>query len=324
MSTNSPKGVDDQEIDLSALSRGIGRGVDRLNAFIFDCIQFVVKNIIVFVILLVVGVALGIYLDRTQKTYEHEVIVSPNFGAADYLYSKIDLIDSKLKENDTVFLSSIGLGKRSKLMSIKIEPIIDVYRFVNGEKNNFEMLKLMSEDGDIKKVLEDKATSKNYQYHLISYSTRSITTKERTLQPIMDFLNNSDFFTKIQREYVGNVKMKMAANDTTIVQINRLLSELARTKSGGASNSVYINENTQLNDVIKTKDELVRDQGHHRIELVSLDKIIKDRSSVLNIENNRSVNGKMKIVLPILFFGIFVMYKLFRNFYRKQSLKRAS
>jgi hypothetical protein len=38
---------------------------------------------------------------------------------------------------------------------------------------------------------------------------------------------------------------------------------------------VYYNENTQLNDVIQTKDKLIKEQGNLRLELVNADKIVK-------------------------------------------------
>jgi hypothetical protein len=55
--------------------------------------------------------------------------------------------------------------------------------------------------------------------------------------------------------------------------------------------------------------------------LISLDKIVKDNSSTLNIENKSSVNGKLKLVLPILFILCFILLQIFITFYRKQALK---
>jgi len=84
---------------------------------------------------------------------------------------------------------------------------------------------------------------------------------------------------------------------------------------------VYYNENSQLDDVIKTKDNLVNEQGSHRLELVSLDKIVKDNSVTLNIKNNKKLNGKKKIILPLLFVFVFVLVNSFRSYYRNQLAK---
>jgi hypothetical protein len=84
---------------------------------------------------------------------------------------------------------------------------------------------------------------------------------------------------------------------------------------------VYYNENTQLNDVIKTKENLLVELGNQRMELTSLDKFIKKTSSVVNIKNENVTNGNLKLVLPIfLIFGFIFIY-LFSKFYKKQALK---
>lgn len=321
MSTHSKNNPENQEIDLAVLSQKMGSALQNLNTFIFNCIQFALRNIVLLLILIIVGVGLGFYLDQTQKTYDNEVIVSPNFGSVDYLYAKVELIKSKLKEKDTTFLKAIGIAESSKLSKIEIKPIIDVYSFVGEREANFELLKLMAEDDDMRKVLEDPATSKNYRYHLISFTTKKLTSKAKTVQPLLDFLNNSTFFTKIQKEQLNNIQLKMKANEQTITQIDNFLNSLSEKGAGGAS--VFINENTQLNDVIKTKDELVREQGNHRINLVGYDKIIKESTVAINIENSTSVNGKLKFVFPLIFVGIFLGIYFFRSFYRKQKSKIA-
>ena len=325
MSKNSPSSFEEKEIDMSAISRNIGGAFQSLSSFIFGCIQFFLRNIIIVGILFILGVALGIYLDKTQKTYDHQIIVTPNFGSVDYLYSKIDLINSKINEGDTSFLRAIGLKNPDMLIKIEIKPITDVYRFINHSELNFEMLKLLADEGDVKKIVEEKATSKNYTYHIIYFSTKDFTTTTTTTQPLLNYLNNSEFLAKVQKEYLNNVMLKLKANEQTLTQIDGILNEFAKTASGSnGSNLVYINENTQLNDVLETKNKLIEEQGNHRINLISMDKIIKENSAMLNAENNESVNGKLKFVLPLLFIGFFILIYLIRSFYRSQALKHKS
>ncbi|HEX8563962.1 MAG TPA: hypothetical protein VF676_13375 [Flavobacterium sp.] len=326
MDTNKRTSADDQEINLSDISRKVGNVFQNLNTAIFRGIRFVVKNAVILLILLALGVGIGLYLDKTQQTYDHQIVVTPNFNSVDYLYSKVELIEAKIKERDFAFLRKIGIQDPEKLSKIEVEPVVDIYGFINRSEYNFQIFKLMAEDGDIKKIIEDRPTSKNYPYHMISYSTKSRTNVDKTVKPLLAFLNNSEFYRKVQKEYVNNVHMKMRANEQTIMQINGILNELAMTEGSGgkSSNLVYINENTQLNDVLKTKDRLVDEQGNRRIELVSVDRIIKDNSVTTNIENTKAVNGKLKLVLPLLFIGLFVLFGIFRSFYRSESAKAAN
>jgi hypothetical protein len=58
--------------------------------------------------------------------------------------------------------NSVGLKHPEILKGIKIKPIIDVYKFIENQTENFELIKL-AEAGDINKILEDNLTSKIIQ-----------------------------------------------------------------------------------------------------------------------------------------------------------------
>lgn len=316
MSSNSS---DNQEIDLSQVSKNIGKTYDNFLNWIFRGIQFVKRNFILLAILFVIGAALGFYFDKKTNTYDHQIIVNPNFGSTDYVYSKIDLLQSKIKENDTVFLKQIGIQDAKKISKIKIEPIVDVYKFIGNKTENFDLIKLLAEDGNIDKIVENRITSKNYPYHTISFTTSKLSTKEKTINPILNYLNDSDFFVAIQKEYVNNVLQKMKANDSTISQIDALMNQFKNRIGGSQSDKlVYFNENTQLNDVIKTKDNLVREQGLLRIDLVSIDKVVKENSFILNSKNSEGINGKMKFIFPLLLILLVMIFTRFKRFYQKQ------
>ncbi|MEP6928626.1 MAG: hypothetical protein ABI850_01390 [Flavobacterium sp.] len=269
------------------------------------------------------GFGIGIFLDKTQKSYEHQIIVTPNFESVDYLYSKIDLIDSKIKENDTIFLkNTVGIQQPKDLKSIEIKPIADIYKLIENKPENFELIKLMADNGDIKKIIEDNLTSKNYRYHKISVVTDDLIGDKEMIESLINFLNKSEYYKKIQDAQLINVKAKMTQNDTIISQINSVLREFSANVNGSQKNDklVYYNENTQLNDIIKTKGDLINEQGSHRIELIGYDKIIKDVSTTLNIEDTGFFYGKKKLLLPLLFVFIYILSDFFKAFYRKQKL----
>lgn len=320
MSTTPTNQYDDKEINFSDLSKSVGSMFSRMNRFIFTSIQFFIRNIVILVILLVVGVGVGIYLDKA-RVYEHQIIVSPNFGSVDYLYSSIELINGKLKQGDTVFLKSIGIAKPSKLLKIEIAPIVDVYKFVNrtGKEIDFQMLKLMAENGDMKKIVEDPTTARNYTTHLITFSTRDKTTNSATVEPLLQYLNSSEFYKKLQQQTLINVDLKMQANARTIAQIDGLLDEMAKNDAASnKSNAIYVSENRQLNDVIVTKDNLLQEQAYLRLELVGYDKIVKANTIILN---KSSKSAGMKILLPLALILIFLAITLFISFYKSQKRK---
>lgn len=324
MSTKLPQDTNDQEIDIFQLSRSIGRFFDRVNASIFRSIQFFVRNWIVVLTLVIIGFGLGWYLDSSKKTFQNQVIVTPNFESVDYLYAKIDLIEAKILSGDTVFLKNVvGISHPQTIKKIEIKPVADVYKFIADKEQNFELIKLMAEVGEVKKVLEDNITSKNYTFHTISFVSNKAVNEKEVVEPLLKYLNNSAYFNAVQKIGFKNMELQIAQNDTIIAQIDKVLSGFTNSVNNVAKNDklVYYNENLQLNDILKTKQNLIFDQGKNRIKLESLDKTIKEINATININDNRLLNGSFKFLLPIFFLFLLVLIHLFRKFYNKQLLK---
>lgn len=321
MSANVPQNQEDQEIDLSQIFQKIGNFIDGIFLSLFEGFLFLKRNVIVLVILLFLGTGLGIFLDSTRVSYDHEIIVMPNFGSNDYLYAKVSLLNSKINENDTVFLKDLGFKDAQKINSIKIEPIIDVYKFVGNDEQRLELIKLMAEDGGLTKSVENKLTSKNYPFHALSITSSRRVTKEGFVDPLMQYLNDSEYYSNLKKENLKNLEINSKANDSIIKQIDGLLNDYNKNTKGSTSSLVYYNENAQLNDIIKTKENLIKEQGKNRLEIINFDKVIKEVSSVTNIKNVKSINGKLKFVAPFLLIFIFLISSMLLKFYQKLKVK---
>ena len=316
MSTNSQE----QEIDLGQLSKKIGGFFQKLIDSFFDLILFIKRNILIIAILFILGIVLGYFMDKKAKQYDHEIVVLPNFKSVDYLYSKINLINAKKKENDTLFLKSIGIKEPKKFNLIEVEPIINVYEFIQESESNFELIKLMAEDGDLEKIIENETTAKNYQYHLIKIKTSKSIKKDDLITPILKYLEASDYFSNIKKEMQLSLDVEIKSNEETLSQINNILNELP--KQSGKSTSVYISENNQLNEIIQSKKDLINKQTYNKIRMINYQNVIKEVTSTLNIKNTKGTNGKMKLILPVLFVFFFMVIVFARKFYKKQMLKR--
>lgn len=323
MSSNSPTNPDSQEIDLSKISEKIEKSIKSFLTLIFKGFFFIKRNIIFLTLLFIIGAVLGYFIDKKTKVYNHEIVVTPNFGSTEYLYSKIDLIQAKLREGDTSFLKKIGINPTMKFSAIEIKPIVDVYKFIDSKPENFELIKLMAEDGNINKIIDDPVTSKNYPYHKITYTTHTVTNETKTLNPLMNFLNDGDYFKEVQKIYLKTIANRLKTNDSIIYQIDKILNDYSSNRLYGSKNDklVYYNENTQLNEIIKTKSDLLKDQANIQMEFLNLDSVIKMNSSVLNIKNTESINGKMKFVFPFVFIFIFIFICIIKALYIYQKEK---
>lgn len=319
MNSNQPTNTSsEQEIDLSKIGTSISNWFQNTSLRIFKLLLFFKNNALIIGILFIIGAALGWFADQKIKSYSHQLILSSNFGSTDYVYSKFELLNAKIKDKDTAYLKELGFAKSKHIGQFKIKPIVDVYQFIDGKESNFEFLKLMAEDGDLKKIITDNITSKNYTYHMVTFGTSKAFRSEEIVAPLMNFLNDSDHFKKMQKEYLNNLDIKLKANDSIITQIDRLLAEFSKNSTSSKSSSlVFYNENTQINDLLTTKNQLINESGTLRVQLVNMDKIAKESSVFINIPNNSGLTGKIKYILPIL---LILTFGLFKGF-KKWSLK---
>lgn len=322
---NQPN-IPNQEVDLFYVKRKVKGYFSRVNDSFFDAILFIKRNIIILVVLLAGGIWWGSYEDDTVRIYNQKVIAIPNFNSVDYLYGEIERINLKISEGDTDFLNKIGLKNYGNVAGIKIEPVIDIYEFIDDSKSDkqtdkkFELFKLLSESGEMEKMLKDKPTSKNYKNHLITIITVGEATTQDAVAPLFDYLNSDPYFKEVQQQYKMSLEQTITANDSTIKQIDALMNSFSIAKSSPTLN--YYVDNTPLNDVLLVKEQLLRQQTQNRVKKINYEKIIKDASTQLNVRDKKGLHGKMKFIYPFLLILLFLGIYKFIKFYKKQSAKR--
>lgn len=320
MSTNVPQNQDNHEIDLFMIFNKVGNFFQWINAMLFKMIRFFIKNAIILIVLIFLGFGIGLYLDSNFKAYRQQLIVEPKFESTDYLYHKIALLESKISEHDVAFLKGIGIQDVSEIKAITVEPIVDIYKFINSNGQNMELLKLMAQNGDLKTIVEETTTSKNYAYHTISIETKT-KVNEASIQPILKYLNTSNYYDAYKKVFRSNLAQKIQVKKEIITQIDGIIAQFTLGDGLNAKGDklVYNNENLQLNNMVRTKDSLTNMLGYLNIDLLDSNKIINDKSLILNKVKTKALNGKLKLVIPFLFVFLFIFGCLFRSFYKKQA-----
>jgi len=313
MSTNSQE----QEIDLSQIGKSITKVFQKGINKCFDLLFFIQKKLVIVFVLFVIGGGLGFYFDK-EPNYTNNIVVAPNFGSNEYLYDKINLISLKLKEKDQTFFTKIGIKNIKDFISIDIQPINGIYNFINSEsqKNNFELVKLMAEDGDLEKIIENNTTSKNYYLHAINIKTAIAYNQKDLIDPIVNYLQQSEYFIKLQKIQQNNLEEKITANTSIINQIDQIVLSLSQNKTGS---SVSISENTGLSDLIQKKDNLIIENQKLATNRLEFEKIIKDQDIVTNQINTGGANNKMKFILPLLFVLFYLVSYWFSKTYKQQK-----
>ncbi|MES2487340.1 MAG: hypothetical protein V4581_15510 [Bacteroidota bacterium] len=316
-----------KEVDLTQISRQMKRYYARANDSLFDGILFIQRNIILLAVIIITGAGLGVYLDSGTKTYSHKVFVIPNFESVNYLYEEVEHLNSKIAEGDSIYFKSLGIKSPKKFNSVDIEPVIDIYNFLDDndpEKTNrkFEVFRLIAEQGDVKKVLEEDATGRNYKVHMLTINTHGTALEKDIIEPLLKHFNANPYFVEMQQEYISNNEIKLRANDQMIKQIDSVVSNFSKGARNKSSGLIYYNDNTQINELFNIKNRLLREQADNRIKKQDYIEIIKPASIVPNIVKEGITSGKKKFIIPFLFVLIFISILKFRRFYKKKSLKR--
>jgi len=315
------------EISLSQVADKVKDIFSSINDAFFNIIQFVIRNIIIIVALIVAGVGLGAYLDSDNEVYTHKIIVMPNFKSVNYLYEEVNRINAKVKEKDFEYLEKIGIPDADRIAKIEIESIVDIYEFIddNGgvaqNDSKFQLFKLISENGDMNKMLEDNTTSKYYKNHVITITTKGRATQKNLIDPFLAHLENNTYFKAMQKTFYSNLEMTMATNDSISNQIDDVIRAYSSSSGVASNNLVALNEKTSINDLLKTKQSLAETKSYYNTKRIENSKVIKDNGILLNTKVTK-LSSSSKVILPLLFLFLFIVIYNFRKYYKNEINKR--
>lgn len=306
MSTNSQ----DQEIDLGQIGKGINSMLQGAIDSFIKFFLFLKKKLFLIIILGILGIVAAFLLG--SKRYTHEVSVIPNFKSNEYLYTKIAQINTKLREKDRAFFSQIGIKNSDHIQKIEIEAYPALFPFVNDKEheNNFELIKLMTEESGMDKIMNEESIGRNYYHHKITITTEGMLSKEAFITPLLKYLNTSTYFETQQKINLKNVQDKIVLNDSLIAQIDKIIGLLS---SNSSNVTVSISEKNSLPELVQKKDELIYANQNLLIKQSFYDQIVKEESSVINIRKFDPLLLNPKVFLPLLLiFGYLLGYALFQ------------
>ena len=306
-----------EEVDLGYLFRSVGDFFKRLVRLLFLVLAFFRKYIIVTILLIIIGVVLGIYLDSFRKPiYSNELIVIPNFESTDYLYQRVDALNSKRQVNDSIFFKSILGSDYQDFIKIEIEPIIDVFGFMAEKKDNIETLKIIYNEKDAEEFLTDKTISKYYKYHKITLVCKG-DNSERISIAILDYFNSNEHFKLYQEVGLKDTEVQISQNEKMISQIDSVMKAVSETTEQNKSQTVYISTQSDLYQMINTKQALLNNRIKLQTKYIDQHEIIKLVSGNYNLKEGgiKAVPNKVKIpiYLLLLFSGFFFLIYLYKN-----------
>jgi uncharacterized membrane protein len=310
-----------EEIDLGYFFRGISnffRGIARL---IFMMINFFKRKIIWIVLLIITGVVLGYFKDNmSSPMYQNRLIVVPNFESVDYLYEKIEEINLKRKNGDSLFIQQFTGGNWKRFAKIEIEALPDIYNFVTKNREQLDAFRILFENQELSDFLEDDMTSHSFKYHKLNFFVGGSGAQD-VVEKMMAFINDNDFYKGYQEVYQKNTRKSIEEAGDMVEQIGAVMDAFSYVPQGpDANQAVMVNSNSDMMDVAEYQQLLLKDKLALEKQLLDQTQIIRVASAHYNIIKKGIFSFSRKIQYPILLVLLFSLAFFVR--YLFNSLKK--
>lgn len=310
-----------EEIDLGFLFKKVNEFFKRTIKLLFEVIGFFIKYKLIVFVLFLIGIAFGFYKDsNSEKAYDNEVIVIPNFESVDYLYSKVNALNSKIKLKDTVYLNNVlGDYNHKYLKKIEITPIIDLFNFASESRENIDVLRILIQNQELESFADHIVASKYYKYHKLNINIVGQENSRLIVEKLFLYFNSNEHFIDYKEASAENIDLQIIENKNMILQIDSLLSSLNDLSNTERGASVVINNIGNLQLLIEKKQELLDEHLFLLYKRTDERQIIKEVSTSFNIILDSGIIINRTVKYPLYLILLFSLIFFVRYSYK--SLK---
>jgi hypothetical protein len=306
------------EIDLGVVFEKIRSFFKSILIGIIQIFQFFWKHKFMLAGLLVLGVGIQSYLkSTTEATFLNQFLVRTNYGSTEYVYSKVNSINSKLETGDSLYNKDIFGEHYDKVKEIEVVPVVDVYGLVNKSEQNKETFELLLDEfGDIS-FLEDEININEYPTHKIKIYIRGGADNERISNRLYDYLASNSYYNELKTATLESYKEQLEQSKSIRAQIDSILkNQKGNTFPKLDNNGINFSGSQDLNELLSRKQRLLIDDLSLKNRLSSNDEILKIIDSSFGVYDVERTNSFLKI--PIGLVGLYCL--LFFFIYLKRSL----
>ncbi|MDN3723097.1 hypothetical protein QRD02_01780 [Aequorivita sp. SDUM287046] len=309
------------EIDLGYVFKKISAFFRSFVKLIFLVVAFFVKYIIVLIILILIGVGIGYYVDKNAvKVYDNHLIVIPNFESTQYLYEKVEALSSKLKDRDLDFLKTTIGTHYTELVNLEAKPIVDLFNFAATSRERVDLFKVLTDKQDIPDYVKDPQNFQYFKYHHITVKIKGKAHSKEIVAAIEKYLNDNEHFGEYMKVNRESTQFRIETSKKTISQIDSILNSAASIDKGNSNlPSVMVSDNSQLNDVIQSKDRMLYNLLKLNMQKVDEQSIIKIAAINYNVSDFSRFRLNNKVFYPLMLVLLFSGFFFLRHLYRKMK-----
>ncbi|WP_341215811.1 hypothetical protein, partial [uncultured Wocania sp.] len=290
----------------------IGNAFDRFFKFIGNILNslflafvwivfFLKKHFIKFIIAGIVGVALGILLEKTSEpVYKSYITVKQNYNTGENLYNAISYYNDLVSQNDISTLESV-LGIKqdelSSIMDIKVESIISENQKIQAYDAYIKTL-----DSTVASTIDYESFLKNDKDYNHKYQQISIKAKQRNsfstvFNKIVQNINSNPYFKREQEKDIKLLNEQAEAINKSLIKSDTLLAVYQKAIIKAAEN----NNNSQARITIDNQEtgsstkefELYSKDLELREKLVEIERKIADKQHLIEITSSKQDSGSM-------------------------------
>ncbi len=308
------------EVNISDLLSSIKKGLIKGVVLFFMALDFILKKWIIITVLLVTGIVLGYFSQENSKPEKSaKLLIQINHDAVSYIYSEVEFINEKIKENDSLFFNQIGFKKGAiNINEIEITPIIDltdIAKSYDVNDRNLEGLLRNLEFNNDEININETFISK-YKYHILEIKLSDQANFETT-NSLIKYFNSNEIIERLRDTTINDIKTHIQLNKNSISQIDKIIDNYSTTESlPSSSNQIYVvDKNFSIHGLLLKKSEL-------QIEIEDLNKYLVYANEIVVIINKPSIIevkpgllGNKIIKYPVLFVFTFLLLAFFRYIY---------
>lgn len=327
MSKDLPQPQQNEEVDLGQLFKLIGNVFDRFFKFIGSIFNklflafvwfvfFVKKHIVKLLLAVVLGVALGLLLEKTSDpVYKSYVTIKQNYPTGENLYNSISYYNDLVKQQDHKTLKDV-LGFKSdealSILSFDIESVVSE----NEELQAFDKY-IKTLDSVAASKIEYETFLENQKDYAHPYQQVTIKAKKRNnfkivFDNIVKNIELNDFFKREQEKDLAELNSKEQTLKEALVKSDSLQNTYKRVLEkdldpNGSEIGITFEGN---NEIDKTKEyDLFLNDVELRRELVDIEREKADKEKIVEIISSKQDSGSVDDRIEV--FGLFLGSKVF-------------
>ncbi|EDM45358.1 hypothetical protein SCB49_06112 [unidentified eubacterium SCB49] len=308
------------EIDLSFIFTKIGDLWRSFLVWIYNCIQFALKNWIALLLLVIVGIGLGyLWQENSLPNKKTTLIIQTNFGSTHYVYNAAEKI--KKTERDPYAADKYGFDNDNPIIEeVTLTPIIDLISLtadIRDPDRIFEELIARADFED--EILLSEIFFEKYKYHRLEIITKG-TAKSDVIDSVLAYLNDSEVYSVAKPIGIEETKAQILSLEKSVEGIDAVFFSFKKDETDDLGPQ-YVFNNTQSTNfhlLLNEKAVILKQIEALKLDLLRMD----DTVSVINnpkLYFDRTILDQKTTLVPLLFIVVFILIKFTVRFYKKMQ-----